>query len=364
MRVLVVSEASGGHINPALSFLDNLKDRHKNIASLLVLPSRSLKFNILHSFCKREYISISPIELRFSLKNILSLFKFLKGSLEGLILLLKFRPDVVVGFGGITSVPLILLAWLTRTKTLIHEQNVIPGKANSLLAKFSDKIAVSFPQTQRYLGVNKTKIKLTGNPLRKELKRVARCEALSFFGFEDNKFTILVMGGSYGSHNINLCFLGAISTLPDASQLQIIHISGENDYCLLEERYRGLQLNLKLYSFLKDIQYGYSICDLVISRAGATTIAELIKFRLPAVIIPYPFANRHQLSNAKVLERKSCAIIINDNDLNAASLRKTIEPLIGSGSQDKLKNMRLGYEDLSVDFTTASESLVNAVMSL
>jgi len=377
MRVLIVTGASGGHIFPALSFQDALKKKHNEIDTLLVLPKRNIKKQALNISYKVKYLSISPIELHFDFKNFVAIFNFFKGFFESLFIIFEFSPDIVVGFGSLTCVPLLIIAWVMRIKTLIHEQNVIPGRANRLLARFADKIAISFAQTQDYLGINKTKIVLTGNPIRQELKMIDRFKALTFFGFDDNKprpssniildlnegrgkFTILVMGGSHGSHKINMCFQEAISTLYDVYRLQIIHITGEEDYSFLEKSYKDLNLKVKLFSFLKDMQYAYSICDLAISRAGATTIAELINFALPAIIIPYPFAYKHQLSNAKVLERRGCAIIIDDNELNAGFLKQFIESL--TSNPDRLKNMRLGYEGFPK--VCANESLVNEVMSL
>ena len=360
MRVLIVTGASGGHIFPALSFQDALKKKHNEIDTLLVLPKRNIKKQTLNISYKVKYLSISPIELHLDFKNFVAIFNFFKGFFESLFIIFEFSPDIVVGFGSLTCVPLLIIAWVMRIKTLIHEQNVIPGRANRLLARFTDKIAISFAQTQDYLEINKTKIVLTGNPIRQELKMIDRFKALTFFGFDDNKFTILIMGGSLGSQKINTSFQGAISVITDKSRFQVIHITGDRDYRLLDNSYKDLKLKFKLFSFLEDMQYAYSICDLAVSRAGATTIAELINFALPAIIIPYPFAYKHQLSNAKVLERRGCAIIIDDNELSAGFLKQSIESL--TSNPDRLKNMRLGYEGFPK--VCANESLVNEVMSL
>lgn len=360
VRVLVVTGASGGHIFPALSFLDALKDKAKKIETLLVIPSSSIKSQILLEGYKVRYLSISPIKLRLSLSDLIAIFRFLKGSLESLILLIEFRPDIVVGFGSLDSVPLLLFAWLFRIKTLIHEQNVIPGKANRLLAKFVDRIAISFFETKDYFKKSiQQRLTLTGNPIRKQLKRIDKEQALSFFGFEADKFTILVMGGSLGSSRINTCFLKAISKITDKSRFQVIHLTGIKDYDLSNKSYKDLNLEVKLFTFLKDMQYAYSASDLVICRAGATTIAELINFSSPAIIIPYPFAYKHQLSNAKVLEEKGSAIIISDNELNPDSLRQTIQSLVDNPAQ--LEAMHLAYNGL---LESSRESLVNAVLSL
>ena len=359
MRVLVSVGPSGGHIFPALSFLDTLKKKQKNLDALLVIPSRSIKADILTDSWKIEYTSISPIRLSFDFRNLIAIFGLLKGSLESLILLIKFRPDIVVGFGSLTSIPLISLAWFFRIRTLIHEQNVIPGRANRLLAKFSDRIAISFPETKDYLKVKKEKIVLTGNPIRQELKRVDKPKALDFFGFNADKFTILVMGGSQGSHRINLSFLEAVSMMSDTSRVQIIHLTGLKDYALLDKRYKDLKIRIKLFTFLKEMHYAYSVSDLVVSRAGATTVAELIFFRLPAIIIPYPFAYKHQVGNAEVLERMGSAIVIKDNELDANILRRTLDDFINN--TDKINLMRSHYDE--APRANANDLLADAVIS-
>lgn len=376
VKVLVATGASGGHIFPALGFIDALKERYEDIDILLVLPRSSLKLiialeegrglpqknikNQIENFgYKVNYISISAIKLSLDFKNMVSILNFFKGTFESIFILLRFQPDIVVGFGSLVCIPLVLFAWAFRIKTLIHEQNVIPGLANRFLAKFSDGITVSFEQTKGYLKNNKKKIVTTGNPIRKQLIQIDKNKALDFLKFSDTKITILVMGGSLGSHKINLAFLKAISELTDKSKLQIIHLSGLSDYELLRSHYRDSNVNVRLFSFLKPMQYAYSASDLVISRGGATTISEIVYFRLPAIIIPYPYAYKHQLSNAKILEEKGSAIIIKDEELDADILRKTIESLMNN--PDKLKNMRSGYNHLTA--YNAGDLLVKEVNS-
>lgn len=364
IRILVVAGASGGHIFPALSFLDTLKHRHKEIDTLLVLPKSSLKYKIINqakaNSYKVNYVSISPVKFRINLENIYSILNFLKGSLQSMFIILEFRPDIVVGFGSLVCIPTITLAWIFRIKTLIHEQNVYPGRTNRLLARFSDRIAISFTQTRDYLKVSPNKVAFTGNPLRQELKRIDRVRSLSFFGLNEDKFTILVMGGSFGSNRINTCFFKAVSRIPDKSRFQVIHIGGLADYNLLYNGYKDSDLKIKLFTFLKDMQYAYSISDLAVCRAGASTIAELINFSLPAIIAPYPFAYSHQLSNAKILEEKGCAIVIKDSDLNADMLQQILDDLMNN--PDKLKRMRLGYEGFLK--ANANDLLVDEVLSL
>jgi len=151
---------------------------------------------------------------------------------------------------------------------------------------------------------------VTGNPLRKSVALLDKNKALEFFGFSREKFYNIGYGGSQGSHRINEEFLKAVSLLKDKTSVQIIHLTGISDYESLNKGYKNLNIKFALFSFFDAMQYAYSISDLVISRAGATTIAEIMLFKLPAILVPYPYAYKHQYNNARVLEEKGCGIIM------------------------------------------------------
>ena len=341
MKVLAVTGASGGHIYPALSFLDSLKSRDSLIEALLVLPSRSIGVNFAAVGYRVEYISSAKFSHSLNRGNILAVLKFFKGTWESLRILLAFKPDIVVGFGTLDSAPLLIFAWLFRIKTLIHEQNVLPGKANKLLAKFADKVAISFKETGDYLSVDKDKLLLTGNPIRGSLRKIDRIEALNYLGLTGGNFTILVMGGSQGSRNINAGFIKAVSGIKNTSGVEVIHLAGRSDYETIKREYAKINISVKVFDFLNAMEYAYSASDLIISRAGATTISELLFFKLPAIISPYPYAYKHQLQNAKLLQQKGCAVIIEDSQLDNDMFKETIESLITD--RGKLNKMRLAF---------------------
>lgn len=367
MKILIVTGASGGHIFPAVSFQDALTQRYKDINTLLVLP-KSLKNKIQNSHYNIKYISITSINLKLNLKNFFSMLRFFRGTLESLFILMRFKPDVVVGFGSLVSIPMVLFSYCLKIRTLIHEQNVIPGRANRFLARMVDRIATSFTQTKDYLRLKPEKIVLTGNPIRGELKRIERKKALNFFDFDEHKITVLVMGGSQGSHTINMETVRTFSLLPDTSKLQVIHITGNRDFELIRSKYRDLKFNVKIFNFLDYMQYAYSASDFIISRSGATTIAEIIFFRLPAIFIPYPYAYYHQVSNAMVLEEKGCAFIIPDQFLKKDTLLEKIEFLMDNPG--KLKDMQANYNELQIPAcagrrnANAVNLLVDEVISL
>jgi UDP-N-acetylglucosamine--N-acetylmuramyl-(pentapeptide) pyrophosphoryl-undecaprenol N-acetylglucosamine transferase len=359
MRIIVATGASGGHIFPALSFLDTLKSGSLPVEALLLLPRKSA---VIPEGCRVEYLSISNVKFKFDKENLSACFKLFKGCLESVKLLIEFKPDIVVGFGSINSLPVIFFAWLFRIKTLIHEQNVIPGKANLLLGKFADKICVSFNQTAEYFGNNKERVVFTGNPLRRALKITNKAEALRFFGFKEDKFTVLVMGGSQGSHNINLAFLKALSMSFESYKYQVIHISGREDLASMEKGYKNLTITARVFDFLKEIDLAYSACDLVVSRAGATTLSELIYFRLPAVLIPYPFAHKHQSENARFLEKEGSAVLIEEEKLDMIFFNQTLSEFMHN--PDKIKIMRESFDKVITRSESGSDLLVREVLDL
>jgi UDP-N-acetylglucosamine--N-acetylmuramyl-(pentapeptide) pyrophosphoryl-undecaprenol N-acetylglucosamine transferase len=360
MKILAVTGSSGGHIFPAVSFISALKNRRKDINTLLVLPKRCLKAGITIPDCGVKYISTRPLSLKLSSENLISSGRFIQGSFESLKIILGFKPDIVVGFGSLDSIPSLFFAWLFRIPAMIHEQNVLPGKANRLLARLVDKAAISFPETKSYLKIDPQKIALTGNPLRERLKIIDKKAALDFFGLSPDKFTVLVMGGSQGSRHLNAGFLKAAQLLKNTAMIQVIHLAGRGDLEEIKGAYKKMNIAVRVFDIFNETEQAYSASDLVISRSGATTIAELSYFRLPAILSPYPYAYNHQLENAKVLRDKGCAVIINDDELDRDTLGVALESIIAD--RDKLKNMRSGFAGLA-EFNSA-DRLAEAALSL
>lgn len=357
MRVIAVTGASGGHIFPAVGFLERLKTQVPDLEACLVVPRKSVLGGegedsgfVVHpelSWCRVHEISLSS-GTRNSVAKIISLLSDLaRGTVESLMIILKFKPDVVVGFGSLSSIPLVLLGWLSRSTTLIHEQNVVPGKANKFLAKFVDRIAISFRESEKFFKWQKRKLILTGNPLRQSISRRDRQDARKILGLKEDKFTLLVMGGSQGSHRLNFAFLEALENLPDRERLQVIHLSGAGDFTALSQAYAHKKISqVRLFRLLEDISLAYSTSDLVISRAGATSIAEIIFFNLPAVIIPYPYAGAHQQLNALILKERGTALIIEEGSLEQGKLAQTLEMLLNSPG--RLQQMRSNYKGFTL----------------
>ncbi|MFZ5799876.1 MAG: UDP-N-acetylglucosamine--N-acetylmuramyl-(pentapeptide) pyrophosphoryl-undecaprenol N-acetylglucosamine transferase, partial [Candidatus Omnitrophota bacterium] len=226
------------------------------------------------------------------------------------------------------------------------------------LAGFADKIAVSFPESRRYFPKGKTVY--TGCPVRKELLSVDRDAALRRFGFQDDKFTVLVLGGSKGSHSLNEKFIEALRDFPQKERLRIIHLCGDTDYQRVSKAYQEIGVSHLVLAFLKGIGYAYKLADLVVSRAGASAIAELASFGLPAILVPYPFAGGHQYFNARVLTKAGAAIMVEDKALSGAALKQNILGLM----DDRQRLKEMGRKSLSCAAPEAVEDLAAQLIQL
>jgi len=342
-RVLIVTGRSGGHIFPAVSVLERICAESGAGEVILVLPDRAVLPPGNKGCAIRRSVTLPypPPGLRKALGRFAILVYLPAIVFKSLFILLYFRPAVVAGFGSICSVPMVFFAHLCGVRTLIHEQNVIPGKASLFLSGFADKIAVSFSGTGKYLGAASGKAVLTGNPLRGGLRRVDKKEALDFFGLAAGKFTVLVTGGSQGSSRINDSFVRAVKLLKEPQKLQVVHLTGSGDFARIKEAYRGCGAEARVFEFLSAMEYAYSAADLIISRAGAITVSEIIYYGLPAILVPYPFAGRHQDANAEVLKQSGAAVVIDDRRISPELLLAELERAVVSGAR------RAGYPDVA-----------------
>lgn len=317
MRIIIATGSSGGHIFPALSLADELKNDNEII---FICDKGKPKESISQKGYKA--VAISVVKLGSARNIFFFSWRLLKSFFESIRIIRDFKPDVVAGFGSYVSFPVILAAKSKKIPTIIHEQNVIPGRANRILSGIVDKIAVSFAEGRKYFP--KTKVVLTGCPVRRDLLGIDEKSARGKFNFVADKFTILVSGGSQGSHHLNLEFIKAISGIEDKRDLQVIHLTGSFDYDLVKSGYESMGIAHCVFAFLKEMGYAYKIADLIISRAGASAITEIALFKRAAILVPYPFARAHQIQNAKVLTDKGGALLIEEGDLSAEILREAI----------------------------------------
>jgi len=332
MKVIVVASHSGGHISPAIAFCQNLKKRDTHVDIVFVTTDGEVEKSILGDQFKTLFFKKERIALLNSYKLLGLYFRCAK-------IINKEKPDLVVGFGGYLSVPFIIDASFKRINNFIHEQNREVGLANKFLANFAKIIITTFPDTKICKRLQH-KIKPLGIPVREEVRRISKEEARSFFGFDSDLFVVLVLGGSQGARKINNAML-ELSKSWDLFKLGVIHITGPNDYERIFRRYETGKIKYKVFSLFNRMEYAYSAVDLAVCRAGASTMAEIAKLRLPAIFVPYPYAKQHQTSNARFLSDKGAAILVDDDCCAGQTLKEKIVELKNNAEALKAISQKL-----------------------
>lgn len=336
MKILLATGGSGGHIFPALVTAQELRSRgHEIIFAGVFRQSGSTIKAAGFSYFEISAKGFSPAN------SIVFFFAAIKSFFESVRILKQIRPDIVVGFGGYGAFPVVMAGALQGIPTLIQEQNVVPGKANKVLAVFVKKIAVGFEQALKYFPSDKAV--LTGCPCRPITDQSNRLAILKNFGLPEGVPVILVLGGSQGSRRINAEVICVVKELKDKLTFGIIHICGENDIKNCTTFYQNLGIAHCVLSFTDEIDKAYRLADIVISRAGAMTVTELAAFALPAILIPYPYAGGHQRENALVLTNGHASQLIDEKDLTAPLLTKTvIEMLHRKMNKDEIEKLYSG----------------------
>ncbi|MDD3375760.1 MAG: undecaprenyldiphospho-muramoylpentapeptide beta-N-acetylglucosaminyltransferase [Candidatus Omnitrophica bacterium] len=316
MKIIIAAGGTGGHVFPAISTAKELEKQNQ----IIFFTTDGLAYQIIRNSGFEPW---AVCQRKRSSRNIfLFIVRMMQSIRECFCIMQKALPDVVVGFGGYPAFPVVFSAWFLKIPILIHEQNVVPGKANQVAGMFADKIAVSFKETKEYF--NSKKCVLTGCPSRFKDELQPTEEDFKKFDFKKERATILVFGGSQASQKINSIFSEAAILLKGNFNFQFIHISGKDDYYALCKKYLNNKFNFKLFDFVQDMASAYRVADLVIARSGASTISELITFKKPSILIPYPVERVHQKENALVLSRVGAAVIIEESNLSEARLHNEI----------------------------------------
>lgn len=339
MKILIASSYSGGHVFPALALAEALNKEDVNEILFLKTNNKNIDSQITKKGFSLISFKLNNVSFDSLVNSIISVFKLLFASFHSIIILVRFNPDIVIGFGGYHSAPIVLLAHFFWIPTIIHEQNVLPGRANYILSRFVDRVAISFKKTADYF--KRRNVVFTGCPIRSEIVSISQDEAYEKYNFSRDKFTILVMGGSQGSHNINFKFIQAISQIENKRRFQIIHITGKSDYEFASKEYSKMKINSLVFDFLEEMGYAYKLANIIVSRAGASTISEINALKIPAIIIPFPFAREHQLANAKLLADIGAAVLLDEKNLTSEALKQQIVSLINDS--DKLNKMKQSF---------------------
>lgn len=330
LRVIISGGGTGGHIYPGIAIANKLKELHPNCQITFVGVKKRIETKIVPKEgypLKTVYIKSFP--RRLGIKTFSFFFSLLIGLVQSILLLLRYKPHVVVGTGGYVSYPVVYAAYLLKIPTLIQEQNSFPGIATRVLASKVDEVHLAFEEAIRYLKKvkNKEKFKITGNPIRLSSERVDRSAAHKKFDLDQNKRTLLLFGGSQGAAPLNQALVEALAGL--SINIQIIWQTGEPDYHRILTECQEYPHKICIQPFFFNMAEAYAAADLALCRAGAITIGELVQTAVPAIFVPLPHsAEGHQEKNARVLAEAKSGELILQRDLTGALLKEKIEQLI------------------------------------
>ncbi len=334
MKILLACGGTGGHIFPAISVAEELKRRDPRTEIVYVCGKKDIENSIFKMVIHEKVASVdsAPFGRALSLLKPSFLIKLFQGCAQSWRLLRDEKPQVVVGFGGYFSFPVMLMAKLRGIRTLIHEQNVIPGVANKFLARVVDGVALSYPDTQEYMPRHGV-MKVTGNPIRASIEKDCRQEALKYFNFSNEKTTVLVVGGSQGAESINTFFLDALKFLtgPIKEKIQVLHLCGKMGPESAQAVYRSSGIPAAVYSFFQRMDLAYGACDFSVGRAGATFLAEIAAKNIPAILIPYPYGSGHQLLNAQAFCKGSESVVVEQKDMTPEKLAQLLTEFSARG---------------------------------
>ncbi|MFH1824720.1 MAG: undecaprenyldiphospho-muramoylpentapeptide beta-N-acetylglucosaminyltransferase [Candidatus Firestonebacteria bacterium] len=343
-KVIISCGGTGGHIYPGIAIGHMLKKETKDIEILYVGTKDGMEESIILRE-KFNFVGVESGKLlrKISLKNLLNFFKLLKGTFQSMKVIKTFKPDLIIGLGGYVCVPVVVSGWFLHYPIILHEQNAVAGLANKILSRLAKKIFIGDSTAVRFFP--KAKVIWTGNPVRESIGTLNRKECVDKLGLEHSKRTVTLIGGSQGAHNLNIVFLNFVKLLKNES-IQIVWMTGLKDYEHCKNMVKDLNIKILIMPFFKNIEEVYAVTDLIICRAGACTIAEIIKCNLPAIVIPYPAASsNHQFYNAEILVKNNCAILLNEKEISSENLKVLVIKLIKN--EDILENFKENFKKIS-----------------
>lgn len=334
MRVIISAGGTGGHIYPALAIINKIKKEEPESEFLYIGTHNRMENEII----PKHHIPFETIEIYGFSKNIFKNFKTIKKFIlaykKAKKLILDFKPDIVIGVGGYVTGPVIYAASKLGIKTFIHEQNSVPGKCNKFLSKYVDAIGISMASTSTSFPA--TKVHFTGNPVSSEALNILPAKKSEFGLREDKKLVYIVMG-SLGSSVITEKLKASIR-LFENKNYEVMFVTGTASY----DEIKSLEIprNVKIFPYVENQTRIMKRADLIVTRCGASTLAEIIALKLPAILIPSPYVpNNHQYINGLDLVNKKAGVMIEEADLTGPGLVDTIDKLIDdSGSLSNMKN--------------------------
>lgn len=337
MRILFVAGGTGGHINPAIAVASEIKRLYPDCEVLFVGTKDRMETKIVPAAgFPIKTVEMSGFSRKLSLDGIKSNVKTaclaVKASGEAKKIIKEFSPDAVVGFGGYVTGPVLRAAVKMKISTCIHEQNAFPGVANKALSKMVDRVMLTSPEAEKYMKCKNAPV-VTGLPVRRQILQSDKDFARASLGVKPNEMLVLSMGGSLGAREINNAVIGMLSELYKEKDIRFIHAAGQYGGFVWDELKKlgipyGKNTNIDLREYINDMDVCLPACDLVISRAGASSISEISALGKPSILIPSPnVAENHQFHNANTLASNGGAILIEEKDLTPVLLADTVKRL-------------------------------------
>jgi len=356
INIIISGGGTGGHIYPAIAIANELKLRYPDANFLFVGAKDKMEMEkVPQAGYEIKGLWISGIQRKLTLKNLSFPFKLMSSLWNANKIIRKFKPDIAIGTGGFASGPTLIMASRKGIPIIIQEQNSYPGITNKLLGKKAAKICVSYDNLERFFSSDK--IIKTGNPVRQDLLSIhhKRAEGKTFFKLNETKKTILVLGGSLGARRINQLIEEQLNFF-ELQEVQIIWQCGKfyiDDY----QKYDALK-NVQVHQFLNRMDYAYAAADIIISRAGASSVSELCIVGKPVIFIPSPnVAEDHQTKNAKSIADKHGAILLKENELDTFSI--VFETLL----KDKGKQQNLSENIHELALPNATSAIVDEIIA-
>jgi len=334
IKILIAAGGTGGHVFPAIAIADEIKKLRLNAEILFVGTKEKIESRVVpQRGYSLVFIWISGFHRSLRVDNLLFPIKVFVSLVQSFFLIKRFQPDVVIGTGGYVCGPVLYIASLLRIPTVVHESNSFPGITTRMLSTRATRIFTAFSETVHWLK-RKDNIELAGTPTRDVLGTVSREDGIRFFNLDPSKRTVFVFGGSLGAASINQAVRLLVNDFVD-SNIQLIWQTGKTNETLVKEMVT--KKNCWVSTFIDKMEYAYSAADLVVCRAGATTLAELTRLGKASVLIPYPHAAAdHQTFNAQTLVDAGAAVMIADKDIKT-KLKDVINSIIND--ENKLKQM-------------------------
>ena len=344
MKIIVVAGGTGGHIYPAIAIINKIKEKEKKVEFLYIGTSDRMEKDIIPKLgIKFIGIDMEGLNRKNIFSNVQVIRKFNKAVTKAKEIIKEFKPDVVIGAGGYITAPVLYAAHKLKIPTLIHEQNSIPGISNKFISNFSDKICVSLPNSLNLFPSDKTVY--TGNPRSEEIKNVKK-KPKSSLGFNQDKKLVIVVMGSLGSTTMTKKIKELIPGFNNKAY-QVLVITGKKYF----DEYKDINVseNVKIVPYMDDLINVMKDSDLIVSRAGASTIAEITAIGLPAILVPSPYVtNNHQYKNAKELEDRGACIIVTEDDFSKDKIIHEIDKIFDNKeAYDKMiiNSKELGIAD-------------------